>query len=567
MPAEQSELSDAQRLEGLKRRLVMQLGSLGPGHKETALTICNVGELQLKLRDFREAEESLKNCLKIRKRVVGEYTQETAKTLGLLGQVYHGLGESLNVKDQIAIERNFKLAIKSYRKSLVVLEHLHGGMSPDCMLMLHQIALLCDKTGEHSQALVCKHRCLQIVQNVDKQSLKDIEGHLNHISGTVGNQAELRQHTVKMDALIQELEAVVAGHNDADEGDDPEDEVKMEELQEEINKEMEQIGGAIDGTCSAHMEGSRAGEGVSIFANDTLSRTNDLSQSLSKLINEKDKEMQATGDLTDNSFPTQKHSCLEVEQGENLHEDLRYMSSGSEDDTPRRKRLITNASMVSHNGPSLSPAVPISARGGFGARSSGNDQYAPRRRTSGDGSSGVSQIGSDCYASAEQSDGTIDRESLSSAADTKPGIQSRAHHTPTTNDPYMTHLEAADRGASSKTKQFVIQIDRRSHEELGIAMTRHGVIRVLKPHGLVFLWNEWNPSRQVHMGDRILEVNGKRGEMAIVRELQEPSVLDITVCRESPSDRRERESREHAEADAAHEAGKGERAGSDCVVS
>jgi len=82
--------------------------------------------------------------------------------------------------------------------------------------------------------------------------------------------------------------------------------------------------------------------------------------------------------------------------------------------------------------------------------------------------------------------------------------------------------------------EFQITLDRTGGLPLGIdvqkALTQRLIIEGVGESGLVASWNASNPDHKVKLGDYIVEVNGKRGDMeAIVNECRQLQPLVLTI--------------------------------------
>mmetsp|Transcript_21995 Transcript_21995/g.56027 ORF Transcript_21995/g.56027 Transcript_21995/m.56027 type:complete len:295 (+) Transcript_21995:1-885(+) len=96
---------------------------------------------------------------------------------------------------------------------------------------------------------------------------------------------------------------------------------------------------------------------------------------------------------------------------------------------------------------------------------------------------------------------------------------------------------AADVAASAKEQQsgatFVVELDKSGGASLGMKIRTAGdVLEVtkVKDDGLVTQWNTQNPTVAVKRGDRILEVNGKRGNADVLfQECMQDAVLRLVV--------------------------------------
>eukprot|EP00929_Paragymnodinium_shiwhaense_P016396 TRINITY_DN124705_c0_g1_i1.p1 TRINITY_DN124705_c0_g1~~TRINITY_DN124705_c0_g1_i1.p1 ORF type:complete len:139 (-),score=51.40 TRINITY_DN124705_c0_g1_i1:155-571(-) len=97
--------------------------------------------------------------------------------------------------------------------------------------------------------------------------------------------------------------------------------------------------------------------------------------------------------------------------------------------------------------------------------------------------------------------------------------------------------------ASSKAAQpddngeFTITLNKTEGARLGVDVDHHDGVTLLidaVTGGLVQAWNEGNPNEQVKQGDRIVAVNGVRGDvMQLVDECKKNQVLTMKVKRES----------------------------------
>jgi len=78
---------------------------------------------------------------------------------------------------------------------------------------------------------------------------------------------------------------------------------------------------------------------------------------------------------------------------------------------------------------------------------------------------------------------------------------------------------------------FGIMVSRVHGESLGLHLSATMVVDCVKWSGQVGSWNVRHPEKMVQPGDKIVEVNGKRGSRAIIRELQRQQPLQIFLAR------------------------------------
>jgi len=84
--------------------------------------------------------------------------------------------------------------------------------------------------------------------------------------------------------------------------------------------------------------------------------------------------------------------------------------------------------------------------------------------------------------------------------------------------------------------EYNITLDRTGGQKLGIDVEhecgKQLFIESIDAEGLVAAWSTHNPDRQVHLDDRIVEVNGVRGEtQLLLAECMREVVLEITLIR------------------------------------
>jgi hypothetical protein len=96
---------------------------------------------------------------------------------------------------------------------------------------------------------------------------------------------------------------------------------------------------------------------------------------------------------------------------------------------------------------------------------------------------------------------------------------------------------AAENAGSTEPKEYTISLDRTEGADIGVATTHEYVIDSIEKKGLVELWNTTHPEQKVELGDIIIEVNGKRGDVAEMRlECEKKMMLEIKLQkREVPS--------------------------------
>eukprot|EP00928_Gymnodinium_smaydae_P099971 TRINITY_DN9692_c0_g1_i1.p1 TRINITY_DN9692_c0_g1~~TRINITY_DN9692_c0_g1_i1.p1 ORF type:complete len:847 (+),score=175.30 TRINITY_DN9692_c0_g1_i1:109-2649(+) len=98
------------------------------------------------------------------------------------------------------------------------------------------------------------------------------------------------------------------------------------------------------------------------------------------------------------------------------------------------------------------------------------------------------------------------------------------------------HPSQAQASRSSQLGMFAVDIDRSRGSRLGIDIEHRDGRTLEVVHvsgdGLICRWNQLNPSKQVHTGDIIIEVNGVRGNSEqLVRQAERLSPLNIIVRR------------------------------------
>eukprot|EP00401_Gymnodinium_catenatum_P071054 CAMPEP_0117569126 /NCGR_PEP_ID=MMETSP0784-20121206/58497_1 /TAXON_ID=39447 /ORGANISM="" /LENGTH=165 /DNA_ID=CAMNT_0005367089 /DNA_START=61 /DNA_END=558 /DNA_ORIENTATION=+ len=93
----------------------------------------------------------------------------------------------------------------------------------------------------------------------------------------------------------------------------------------------------------------------------------------------------------------------------------------------------------------------------------------------------------------------------------------------------------AERRASDENSGLVVTLDRSGGASLGIAVKKHRpdgklYVHALGERGLVPTWNAANPSTEVSIGDRIVEVNGASGDpKLLIDEMHKVQVLSIRL--------------------------------------
>mmetsp|Transcript_67200 Transcript_67200/g.187534 ORF Transcript_67200/g.187534 Transcript_67200/m.187534 type:complete len:165 (+) Transcript_67200:87-581(+) len=93
----------------------------------------------------------------------------------------------------------------------------------------------------------------------------------------------------------------------------------------------------------------------------------------------------------------------------------------------------------------------------------------------------------------------------------------------------------AERRALDEDRHLVITLDRSGSASLGIAVKKHRpdgklYVHALGERGLVPTWNAANPSTEVSIGDRIVEVNGASGDpKLLIDEMHKVQVLSIRL--------------------------------------
>lgn len=94
---------------------------------------------------------------------------------------------------------------------------------------------------------------------------------------------------------------------------------------------------------------------------------------------------------------------------------------------------------------------------------------------------------------------------------------------------------AAATSVPQKDGEYEVILDRSTGDKLGIDVDHQDGVALLIEAingGVVGTWNKANPSKEVQTGDRIVEVNGVRGEaMKLVDECKQQKQLRVKIKR------------------------------------
>mmetsp|Transcript_97115 Transcript_97115/g.202858 ORF Transcript_97115/g.202858 Transcript_97115/m.202858 type:complete len:139 (+) Transcript_97115:89-505(+) len=87
--------------------------------------------------------------------------------------------------------------------------------------------------------------------------------------------------------------------------------------------------------------------------------------------------------------------------------------------------------------------------------------------------------------------------------------------------------------AAGREKEIVITLQKRAEDRLGVDVDHQDGVSLLIDEiteGLVKSWNDANPDKKVEKGDRIVEVNGNRGEvLRLVEECKKTGALKMCI--------------------------------------
>lgn len=78
---------------------------------------------------------------------------------------------------------------------------------------------------------------------------------------------------------------------------------------------------------------------------------------------------------------------------------------------------------------------------------------------------------------------------------------------------------------------FAVSVSRVHGESLGLHLSANMVVEKVTWDGQIGLWNAREAERIVDVGDKIVEVNGRKGPTKILRELKKQKKLDLFLCR------------------------------------
>eukprot|EP00930_Biecheleria_cincta_P076017 TRINITY_DN6321_c0_g1_i1.p1 TRINITY_DN6321_c0_g1~~TRINITY_DN6321_c0_g1_i1.p1 ORF type:complete len:174 (-),score=39.08 TRINITY_DN6321_c0_g1_i1:682-1203(-) len=106
----------------------------------------------------------------------------------------------------------------------------------------------------------------------------------------------------------------------------------------------------------------------------------------------------------------------------------------------------------------------------------------------------------------------------------------------------MVHSREKALSKEPRNKEFKVALDRTDSALLGCDVDRQDgqtlVLAAITGVGLVTRWNEVNPGNALRPGDRIVEVNGVRGDAAqLLDECRKPQVLRMLVQRDDDDER------------------------------
>lgn len=112
------------------------------------------------------------------------------------------------------------------------------------------------------------------------------------------------------------------------------------------------------------------------------------------------------------------------------------------------------------------------------------------------------------------------------------GTAEQCPTSPTVNPVYTKEAPAAPTKSSN---EFYITVDKTQGTRLGVDVDHqdgHTLLIDAITGGLVEKWNQENPTQAVKQGDRIVEVNGIRGDvLQLVDECKKNKVLEMVVRR------------------------------------
>jgi CHAT domain-containing protein/Tfp pilus assembly protein PilF len=132
-----------------QKALAIWESELGPGDKETAVGLSNLGELHRALGDYAAAKPLHERALKIRERALGPNHADVALSATWVAMVNESLG-------------NYPLAEKHYQQALTVREKVFGADHPEVASALNNIANLLKAQSKYDEAEEMFQRGLEI---------------------------------------------------------------------------------------------------------------------------------------------------------------------------------------------------------------------------------------------------------------------------------------------------------------------------------------------------------------------------------------------------------------------
>jgi len=144
-----------------QRALAIEEAVYGPEHPEVAITLTNLGIVQLELGKLEAARVTLQRALAIREGVYGREHPEVAITLGNLGIVQQQLGE-------------FEAARVSQQRALTIKEAVYGPEHPEVAITLTNLGRVQRQLGEFEVARASLQRALAIKEGVYGREHPDV---------------------------------------------------------------------------------------------------------------------------------------------------------------------------------------------------------------------------------------------------------------------------------------------------------------------------------------------------------------------------------------------------------